>query len=46
MDHINNIKMNNTRVLLWYHYGTEKFNITPKKLELVDAVTEVFIKYW
>ena len=46
MDHINNIKLKELRVLLCYHFGSEKLKGTPKKLELVEAFTEAFRKDW
>ena len=38
MDHINNIKVKDIRVLLCYHFGSEKLKGSPKKVELVEAV--------
>ena len=46
MDHINNLKVKDLRVLIQYHFGSEKLKGIPKKLELVEAVTEFFIEYW
>ena len=39
MDHINNLKVKELRVLLCYHLGSEKLKGIPKKVELVEAVT-------
>ena len=44
MDHINNLKVNDLRVLLCYHFGSEKLKGVPNKLELVEAVKDFFIK--
>ena len=38
MDHINNLKVKDLRVLLCYHFGSEKLKGIPKKVELVEAV--------
>ena len=38
MDHINNLKVKYIRVLLHYHFGSEKLKGIPKKVELVEAV--------
>ena len=38
MDHINNLKVKNLRVILCYHFGSEKLKGCPKKAELVEAV--------
>ena len=46
MDHINNLKVKDLRVLIQYHFGSEKLKGIPKKLELVEAVTDFFIRYW
>ena len=46
MDHINNIKVKELRVLLKYHFGSEKSKGSPKKVKLVEAVTKYFRKDW
>ena len=46
MDHINNLKVKDLRVLLRYHFGSEKLKGSPKKVEIVEAVKYCFIKYW
>ena len=38
MDHVNNLKLKDLRVLLRYHFGSEKLKGIPKKLEHVEAV--------
>ena len=38
MDHINNLKVKDLRVLLCYHFGSEKLKGIPKKVELVGDV--------
>ena len=38
MDHINNLKLKDIRVLLRYYFGSEKLKGGPKKVELVGAV--------
>ena len=38
MDHINNLKMKDLRVLLCYHFGPENLKMSEKKVELVKAV--------
>ena len=35
MDHIDNLKVKDLRVLLHYHFGSEIFKESPKKVELV-----------
>ena len=42
MDHINTLKVKELRVLLRYHFGSERLKGTPKKVELVEAVTDLF----
>ena len=42
MDHINILKVKELWVLLRYHFGSERFKGIPKKVELVEAVTELF----
>ena len=39
MDHINNLKVKDLRVLLRHHFGSEKLKGSPNKVELVEAVT-------
>ena len=46
MDHINNLKVKDLRVLLCYHFGSEKLKGIPKKVELVGIVKYFYIKYW
>ena len=43
MDHINNLKLKDLRVLLCYHFGSEILKGRPKKVELVGAV-EYFLE--
>ena len=38
MDHINNLKVKYLRVILCYHFGSEKLKGRPNKVELVEAV--------
>ena len=38
MDHINNLKVKGLSVLLCYHFGSEKLQGIPNKVELVEAV--------
>ena len=42
MDHINNLKVKDLRVLLCYHFGSEKLKGSPNKVELVGAVKTIF----
>ena len=42
MDNINNLKFKALGVLLLYHFGSERLKGVPKKVELVDAVTDLF----
>ena len=46
MDHLNNLKFKELRVLLRYQFGSERLKGTPKKLELVEAVTGLFRRDW
>ena len=46
MDHINNLKLKYIRILLCYHFGSEKLKGGPKKVELMEAVRYIFRKYW
>ena len=41
MDHINNLKLKEIRVLLFYHFVPENMKESPNKVELVESVTEV-----
>ena len=42
MDHINNLKVKELRVLLRYYCESEGLKGIPKKVELVEAVTDLF----
>ena len=46
MDHINNLKLKETRVMLHYHSGSENFKGGPNKVELVEAITDFLINDW
>ena len=46
MDHTNYLKIKYPKVLFCYYFEPEKINGIPNKVELVEAVTELFIKYW
>ena len=46
MDHINNLKVKELQVILRYHFGSERVKGSPKKVELVEAVTGLFLRYW
>ena len=46
MDHINNLKVKELRMLLWDHFGLEMLKGSPNKVELVEAVTYLFRRYW
>ena len=46
MDHINILKVKEIWVLLRYHFGSEKLKGIPKKVELVEAVTDLFRRDW
>ena len=46
MYHINYLKVEDIRVLLRYHFGSERLKGTPKKVELVEAVTDLFRRDW
>ena len=41
MDYINNLKVKELRKLLHYHFGSERLKGSPKKVELVEAVTDL-----
>ena len=42
MDHINNIKVKVLWVLLRYNLGSERLKGVPKKVQLVETVTDLF----
>ena len=42
MDNINNLKFKELQFLLRYHFGSERLMGSPKKVELVEAVTGLF----
>ena len=46
MDHINILKIKELRVLLCYHFELERLKRSPKKVELVEAVTDLFRRDW
>ena len=46
IDHINNLKFKELRLLLFYHFGSERLKGGPKKMELVEAVTDLFRRDW
>ena len=46
MNHINNLKVKDIRVLILYHCSTEKLKRIPNKVELVGAVKYFFRKDW
>ena len=46
MDHINTLKFKELRVLLRYHFGLERLKGGPKKVELLEAVTGLFLSDW
>ena len=46
MGNINNLKVKDLRVLLCYHFGSEKLKGSPNKVELVGAVKYFFRKDW
>ena len=46
MDHINNLKVKDIRVLLIYYFGSERLKGIPKKEEIVEAVTDLFWRDW
>ena len=43
-DHINDLKFKELRVLLRYQFGSERLKGIPKKVELVEAVTGLFLR--
>ena len=46
MDHINNLKVKECQVLLHYQFGQEMLKRSPKKVELVEVVTDLFRMGW
>ena len=46
IDHINKIKVKELQVILSYQFGLERLKGTPKKVELVEAVTDLFRRDW
>ena len=46
MDRINTPKVKELRVILRYHFGSERLKGTPNKVELVEAVTDFFRRDW
>ena len=46
MDHINILKVKEVWVILCYHFGSERLKGSPNKVELVEAVTDLFRRYW
>ena len=42
VDHINDLKVKELRVLLHYHFGSERLKGTQKKVKLVEDVTDLF----
>ena len=46
MGHINNLKVKELWVLLCYHSGLEMLKGVQNKVELVEAVTGLFLGYW
>ena len=42
MYHINNLKVKDIRVLIYYHFGLERLKGIPKKVELVEALDYLF----
>ena len=46
MDNIKNLRVKDLRLLICYHLCTEKYNGGPNKVELMEDITEFFIKYW
>ena len=43
--HINNLKVKDLRVILCYHFGLENLKGVPKKVELVETITDFSRKY-
>ena len=46
MDHIITLKVKELRVILRYHFGSERLKGTPKKVEIVEAITDLFRRDW
>ena len=46
MYHINKLKVKELKVLLRYHFGSERLMGSPNKVELVEAVTDLFQRDW
>ena len=46
MYHINKLKVKELLVLLRDHFGSERLMGDPKKVELVEAVTDLFLRDW
>ena len=46
MDHINNIKAKDLNMMLSYYFGSEKLKGILNKVELLEAVTQLFVKDW
>ena len=46
MDHINNLKVKELRFLLHYQLGLERLKESPNKVELVEALTDLFRSGW
>ena len=46
MDHINILKVKELQVLLHYHFGSERLNRSPKNVELVETVADLFQRDW
>ena len=44
MDHINKLKVKELRVILCYHFWSESFKGSPKKVELVKTITDLFLR--
>ena len=45
VDHTKNPKVQDIKVLIRYYFGSEKLKGRPNKIELSEAVTELFIKH-
>ena len=46
MDHIYNLKFKELQVIPCYHSGSERLKGSSKKVELVEAVTDLFRGDW
>ena len=42
MNHINNLKVKELRVIICCHFGLERLKRSPKKVELMEDVTGLF----